>query len=161
MQPIRERADLVIDTSELPMNQLRSDLRQYLADSATGEDFQLVVMSFGYKYGIPLDADIVFDVRFLPNPFWVNGLKELTGLDRRVADYVLNKPETRRFVDDFEGMLETLLPLYVKEGKSFLTLAIGCTGGKHRAVAISEVLAQHLRGLGFNVHMRHRDMGRE
>lgn len=160
LQSIKERADLVIDTSDLSMSQLRSDLRKYLSETGTGEDFQLVVMSFGYKYGIPLDADIVFDIRFLPNPFWVTELKDLTGFDQEVADYVLGKREAKRFVREFQKILEFLMPLYVKEGKSFLTLAIGCTGGRHRSVVISEVLAEHMRELDFNVHLRHRDVER-
>jgi UPF0042 nucleotide-binding protein len=160
LQAIKKRADLVIDTSDISMNQLRSNLRKYLSETAAGEDFQLVLISFGYKYGIPLDADIVFDVRFLPNPFWVAELKDLDGFDPQVAEYVLGKREAVRFVRDFEKMLKFLMPLYVKEGKSFLTLAIGCTGGRHRSVAISEVLAGYMRELSFDVHVRHRDVER-
>ncbi len=160
LQDIKKRADLVLDTSEMNLAQLRSSLRKYLSEGGSEEQFQLVLISFGYKYGMPLDADIVFDVRFLPNPFWVAELKDLNGFDPAVSDYVLKKREAKRFVRDFEKLLDFLMPLYVKEGKSFLTLAIGCTGGKHRSVAISEVLAGHMRELTFDVHIRHRDVDR-
>jgi UPF0042 nucleotide-binding protein len=160
LQPIRERADLVIDTSDYPIDRLREDLRRHLTGMGSPGVIQLVVMSFGYKYGIPLDADIVFDIRFLPNPYWVAELKDLDGFDQRVIDYATKKREARKFLRDFQKLLDYIVPLYAKEGKAFLTLAIGCTGGRHRSVAVAELLSQHLREAGYPVFTRHRDVER-
>jgi len=160
LRPIRERADLVIDTSDYPIERLREDLRRYLTGVEVPGVLQLVIMSFGYKYGIPLDADIVFDIRFLPNPFWVAELKDLNGFDRRVVDYVTGNRTARKFLRDFQKLLDYLIPLYIREGKAFLTLAIGCTGGRHRSVVVAELLSEHLKEAGHPVFLRHRDVDR-
>ncbi len=160
LHPIKERADLVIDTSDLTVHQLREHLQRYFSEITSNDTMQVILISFGYKYGIPLDADIVFDVRFLPNPFWVAELKELSGFDNKVEVYVLDKPEAKKFISEFQKMLRFLIPLYVAEGKTFLTIAIGCTGGRHRSVVISEKLAVSLRKMGMNVFIRHRDVDR-
>jgi UPF0042 nucleotide-binding protein len=160
LRPIRERADLVIDTSDFPIERLREDLRRYLTGVEVPGVLQLVIMSFGYKYGIPLDADIVFDIRFLPNPFWVAELKDLNGFDRRVVDYVTGNRTARKFLRDFQKLLDYLIPLYIREGKAFLTLAIGCTGGRHRSVVVAELLSEHLKEAGHPVFLRHRDVDR-
>jgi len=160
LRPIREKADLVIDTSDYPIERLREDLRRYLTGVEVPGVLQLVIMSFGYKYGIPLDADIVFDIRFLPNPFWVAELKDLNGFDRRVVDYVTGNRTARKFLRDFQKLLDYLIPLYIREGKAFLTLAIGCTGGRHRSVVVAELLSEHLKEAGHPVFLRHRDVDR-
>jgi RNase adapter protein RapZ len=116
------------------------------------------VLSFGYKQGLPLDVDLVIDVRFLPNPHWIDELRPLTGLEAPVRDYVLGQPATAEFLDRFEHLLEFLLPAYAAEGKSYLSIAIGCTGGKHRSVALSERLAESLRTQGYDPRVTHRDL---
>jgi RNase adapter protein RapZ len=121
---------------------------------------QTSLLSFGYKHGLPLDADLVLDVRFLPNPFWVERLRELTGLDDAVREYVTRQPLTGPFLDQVEQLLLLLLPAYVEEGKSYLTIAVGCTGGRHRSVVVSEELGRRLRRHGHDVTVRHRDRER-
>ncbi|MFC6238414.1 RNase adapter RapZ [Longivirga aurantiaca] len=157
---LRARADLVIDTSSLNVHDLRRKV-----DAAFGEDdrvqLRATVMSFGFKYGLPLDADIVNDVRFLPNPFWVPELRELSGLDAEVSDYVTELPEAREFLDRMAGMLDLVSDGYLREGKRYVTVAIGCTGGKHRSVAMAENLAARLVKVGVEVLVVHRDLGRE
>ena len=156
---VRDAADLVFDTSELNVHQLKSKLLQAFDDDP-GSRLQVSVESFGFKHGLPLDADIVMDVRFLPNPHWEERLRPLTGHDAPVRDYVLTSPEAGRFLDHFEALLQTLLPSYASEGKSYLTVAIGCTGGRHRSVAIAEDLATRLRAHGHAVRTAHRDLTR-
>ena len=140
------------------------DLRRKV-DAAFGEDdrvqLRATVMSFGFKYGLPLDADIVNDVRFLPNPFWVPELRELSGLDAEVSDYVTELPEAREFLDRMAGMLDLVSDGYLREGKRYVTVAIGCTGGKHRSVAMAENLAARLVKVGVEDLVVHRDLGRE
>ncbi len=160
LHPIKEEADLVIDTSDLTVHQLREYLQRYFSEITSKDTMQVILVSFGYKYGIPLDADIVFDVRFLPNPFWVAELRELSGFEKKVESYVLDKPEAKKFISEFKRMLRFLIPLYIAEGKTFLTIAIGCTGGRHRSVVISEKLAGSLERMGVNVFVRHRDVDR-
>jgi UPF0042 nucleotide-binding protein len=155
---IRLGADVVIDTTDLNVNQLRKRLIDLFEDR--GDPMHISVMSFGFKYGIPLDVDNVLDVRFLPNPHWVPELKELTGLDGKVRDYVLGAPEALEFTDRIDDLLSFLLPCYVSEGKSFMGLAIGCTGGRHRSVVLAERLAARIRGRGFGAATFHRDIGR-
>ena len=118
------------------------------------------MLSFGYKHGLPLDTDLVIDCRFLPNPHWVEELRPFTGLDESVRDYVLSQPLTSEFLAQINGLLETLLPAYVAEGKSYLTVAFGCTGGRHRSVAIAEAVAEALRERGFHLRVTHRDLDR-
>ncbi len=155
---MKANADLVIDTSDLNVHQLKDRL---IAAFAVGdpERMQIAVESFGYKHGLPLDADIVLDVRFLPNPHWVPELRRLTGHDPAVRDYVLGQDVTVAFLDDLERMLVGVLPAYRSEGRSYLTIAIGCTGGRHRSVAISEELARRLAEHGVSARTGHRDAG--
>ena len=159
LAPIRATADLVIDTTELNVNQLRDRLIQLFMDRGA-EPMQISVVSFGFKYGLPPDVDNVFDVRFLPNPHWVPELKELTGLDARVRDYVLESPEALEFVARIDDLLSFLLPCYVREGKSYLNVAIGCTGGHHRSVVLAEEIAARIRGQDFGAVVFHRDIAR-
>lgn len=159
LAPVRDAADLVIDTSDLNVHQLKERI-DHAFDAPTGSRLQVAVESFGFKHGLPLDADIVMDVRFLPNPHWDDALRPLTGHDPKVRDYVLETAIGSNFVDQFDGLLATLLPQYQAEGRSYLTVAIGCTGGRHRSVAIAEELASRLRGRGVAVTAVHRDLSR-
>lgn len=159
LAPVRDAADLVIDTSDLNVHQLKERI-DHAFDAPTGSRLQVAVESFGFKHGLPLDADIVMDVRFLPNPHWDDALRPLTGHDPKVRDYVLETAIGSNFVDQFDGLLATLLPQYQAEGRSYLTVAIGCTGGRHRSVAIAEELASRLRGSGVAVTAVHRDLSR-
>jgi len=156
---LRGRAHVIIDTSELSPRQLRQRIADLLRGPGTPHLIAHLV-SFGFRYGLPADADLVFDVRFLPNPYYVPELQPLTGLDDRVREYVLRWPTTRRLLQELEELLDFLLPQYVNEGKTQLTVAIGCTGGQHRSVVITEALAAHLRGKGHPVLVEHRDMER-
>ena len=159
LDPVRGAADLVIDTTELNVHQLKQRL-VHAFDTSTESRLQVAVESFGFKHGLPLDADIVMDVRFLPNPHWDDDLRPLTGHDPKVRDYVLETAAGSAFVDDFDSLLRTLLPQYEEEGRSYLTVAIGCTGGRHRSVAIAEELAERLRARGVAVNAGHRDLAR-
>jgi UPF0042 nucleotide-binding protein len=160
LEPVRSAADLVIDTTELNVHQLKAKLLAAFDQGVDVSRLQVAVESFGYKHGLPIDADIVMDVRFLPNPHWEEALRPLTGHDPAVRDYVLERAQASDFLDRFEGLLATLLPAYEAEGKSYLTVSIGCTGGRHRSVAVAEELAERLRGRGFAVRTGHRDIGR-
>jgi UPF0042 nucleotide-binding protein len=157
---LRARADLVIDTSSLNAH----DLRRKVDAAFGGSDrvqLRATVMSFGFKYGLPLDADIVNDVRFLPNPYWVPELRDLTGLDASVSDFVTEMAEARDFLDQVASILDLVSDGYLREGKRYVTVAIGCTGGKHRSVAMAENLAARLVKVGVEVLVVHRDLGRE
>jgi UPF0042 nucleotide-binding protein len=156
---LREIADEVIDTSDLNVHQLRGIIMERLR-TAPAMRMKATLLSFGYSYGLPAEADIVMDVRLLPNPFFVSELRELTGKDNKVRDYVLKQKETADFLRRFSEMIEYLIPLYEKEGKSYLTIAIGCTGGKHRSVVIAEHLARMLGHQGKEITVRHRDIER-
>lgn len=159
LRPVRDSADLVVDSTDLNVNTLKARLLGLFEED--GEGAMLVaVESFGFKHGMPLDADIVLDVRFLPNPHWEPELRPLTGLDAPVRDYVLAADGAAEFLDRLSGLLQFLLPAYVKEGKSYLTVAIGCTGGRHRSVALVEELARRLGAEGHTVRVGHRDVGR-
>ena len=157
---LRGGADLVIDTSSLNVHDLR---RKIEAAFRPEEDVKLraTVMSFGFKYGIPVDADLVADMRFLPNPFWVPELREHTGQEADVSDYVTNHPEAREFLDKYTELLDLVADGYLREGKQYVTIAIGCTGGKHRSVAMTEHLAARLAKQGVETLVVHRDLGRE
>jgi UPF0042 nucleotide-binding protein len=159
LEPVRAAADLVIDTSDLNVHQLKERV-VHAFDVEREERLQVAVESFGYKNGLPLDADIVMDVRFLPNPHWEDDLRPLTGHDPKVRDYVLETAAGSEFVDQFDALLATLLPQYRGEGRSYLTVAIGCTGGRHRSVAVAEELAARLRQRGLAVRASHRDVSR-
>jgi UPF0042 nucleotide-binding protein len=158
---LRSQSDLVIDTSELNIHQLSVLIAEHFAD-ADEPTTRVTVLSFGYKYGLPSDADHVADCRFLPNPFWVPELKPLTGLDPRVSEYVLGLPGARDFVDGYVDALRPVLDGYGRENKRHATIALGCTGGKHRSVAMAEELGSRLKVLpGLAVSVKHRDLGRE
>jgi UPF0042 nucleotide-binding protein len=155
---VREQADVVIDTSELRSQGLREAIRQRFADSLA-QTLAITVSSFGFKYGAPAGADIVIDVRFLPNPHYNPDLRPLTGLDEPVARFVRERPETIAFEERWFALLDTLVPGYVAEGKHHLAIALGCTGGAHRSVALAEATAAHLRAQGYRVAVSHRDLG--
>jgi UPF0042 nucleotide-binding protein len=152
-------ADVIVDTTDLNVNQLRERLIDLFTHDR-GDPMLISVMSFGFKHGVPLDVDNVFDVRFLPNPHWIETLRPLTGLDEPVREYVLDQPEAEEFLGRIDDLLGFLLPNYVKEGKSYLTIAVGCTGGRHRSVALAEDIAQRIRGRGYEATVYHRDIGR-
>jgi RNase adapter protein RapZ len=160
LAPVRDLADLLIDTSELNTNQLRSRVLEAFSDESGGSSMRTSVVSFGYKYGLPLDVDLVFDCRFLPNPFWIEELRPFSGLDEPVRDYVLSQPETKDFLEKVDGLLAGILPSFVREGKSYLTIALGCTGGRHRSVALAEALGARLGEHGDPVSVFHRDVDR-
>ena len=160
LRPLRERADVVIDTTQMPAAKLRNELYRIFGDKSARGKLSVNVMSFGYKYGIPLEADLVFDVRFLPNPFYVPELKHKTGMDSEVYNYVFSFPQTKTFIEKLEGLLSFLLPLYAEEGKSTLVIAVGCTGGHHRSVSVARCLTAYLSGLGYPAFENHRDMTR-
>ena len=154
---IRDRADFIIDTSFISIAQLKEQLFGIFVGGAD-KALKIRCCSFGFKYGTDREADLVFDARCLPNPFYINELKEKTGLDLDVQEYVLSTDESREFMDKLFMFIETAVPLYAKEGKSSLTIAIGCTGGKHRSVTISELLSKHLTDKGYNSIAIHRDI---
>lgn len=157
--PLRHEADLIIDTTDLSVHDLRDriiDAFPHMRPSAT-----MTVLSFGFKYGLPLDADLVIDMRFLPNPYWVPELRDLDGTDQKVSDYVLGQPEVGPFIDTYLHLLRVIGDGYRREGKRYVTLAVGCTGGKHRSVAVAEEIGRRLTGQGRTVRVAHRDLGRE
>ena len=158
---LRESADVVMDTSDLNVHQLSTKTAEHFSVDSTVK-LQLTVMSFGYKYGIPVDADNVADARFLPNPFWNEELRPFTGLDSQVSEYVLSQTGAMDFVESYVKALEPVLDGYLRENKHYATIAIGCTGGKHRSVAVSQKLSELLsRNNDFTVTVRHRDLGKE
>jgi UPF0042 nucleotide-binding protein len=154
-------ADLWVDTSDLNVHQLRATLENAFAREGQTPPLTATVMSFGFKYGLPLDADLVIDARFLPNPHWIPELRPKSGRDADVSEYVLSQPDAAEFLDRYTEVLRLLIPGYRREGKRYLTLAVGCTGGKHRSVAIAEEFARRLTGEGLTAAARHRDLGRE
>jgi UPF0042 nucleotide-binding protein len=158
--PLRDRADLVIDTGELNVNQLRARLIEVFGADEPGATMQTSVVSFGFKYGVPLDVDLLFDCRFLPNPYWEEALRSQSGLEPEVRKYVLDRPETAAFLAKLEDLLATLIPAYVREGKSYLTIAMGCTGGRHRSVVLAEELLRRLELRDLAGTVFHRDVDR-
>ena len=158
---IAGEADLWVDTSDLNVHQLRATLENAFAQEGRTPPLTATVMSFGFKYGLPLDADLVVDARFLPNPHWIPELRASTGKDAEVRDFVLGQPDAEAFLDRYTDVLRLLIPGYRREGKRYLTLAVGCTGGKHRSVAIAEEFARRLTAEGLIAAARHRDLGRE
>ena len=158
LQPVKAEADVVIDTSDLNVHQLRARVLDLFAAEAPAGGMQTTITSFGYKHGLPLDTDLVIDCRFLPNPHWVEELRDLTGLDEPVRRYVLDQEISGTFLDELTSLLELLLPAYVKEGKSYLTLALGCTGGHHRSVMIASDIRKRLQKAGYKVKETHRDI---
>lgn len=160
LQTLRARAKIVIDTTNLNVNQLGSRVRAAFEDAESG-GLRASVVSFGYKYGIPMDADMIADMRFLPNPYWVDELRPMTGLDRPVRDFVRGQPHAEEFLERYEGTVSLLTDGFIKEDKNFLTICIGCTGGKHRSVVMAEAFAERLRAHGVRTLVVHRDLGRE
>lgn len=156
LEEIKGRAQIIIDTSELTPRQLREKINSDFKTADT-ELFRIEMVSFGFKYGLPIDSDVVMDVRFLPNPHYIDNLRPLTGVDKPVYDYVMKQPETEMFYRKFTDLLEYILPGYKKEGKNNVTIAIGCTGGRHRSVALVERIAQKIKIDGYPVHITHRD----
>ena len=156
LEDLKERADWVIDTSSLSIHQLSTKLYETMLGSGP-TTVAVHIFSFGFKYGMPIDADFVADVRFLPNPFWVPNLRELTGHDKPVADYVLSSKGAKEFLDAYEKAIEIALEGYAQEDKHYVTIAVGCTGGQHRSVAMSEELARRLRAHGLNVTVSARE----
>lgn len=157
---LRQRADVTIDTSDLNVHDLARTIRESLGDEAD-RALRVNIVSFGFKYGLPLDADHVVDVRFISNPYWITELRHLNGKDEPVRDYVLTQDGVEEFITKYADALAGILPGYVREQKPYVTVAVGCTGGKHRSVAITEDLARKLRGTGYGVRTLHRDLGRE
>ena len=161
MQELREQSDIIIDTSEINIHQLATTIQEKFAE-ANSAGIQVTVLSFGFKYGLPADADLVADMRFLPNPFWNPELRSGTGLDEVVSDYVLAQEGAREFIGAYAKALSPVLSGYQRENKRHATIAVGCTGGKHRSIAVAEELAAVLRGFpGVAVSVKHRDLGRE
>jgi UPF0042 nucleotide-binding protein len=157
LEPVKAEADVVVDTSDLNVHALRRRMKALFGGDVHESPMQVTLLSFGYKHGLPLDADLVFDCRFLPNPHWVDELRPLTGLAEPVRDYVLSQPAAVEFLGHLEAMMGQLLPAYVAEGKAYLTIAFGCTGGRHRSVAIAEEVARRLKRKGVSPGVLHRD----
>jgi UPF0042 nucleotide-binding protein len=160
LQPLRGDAQLVIDTTRLNPSQLKERVAQAFGSPETTR-LQVTVLSFGFKYGVPVDADLLADMRFLPNPFWIDELRPLTGQDEAVSSYVMAQEGAKEFLDRFLALIETVTRGYLGEGKRFVTVALGCTGGKHRSVAMAEEIASRVAALGFDARAVHRDLGRE
>jgi UPF0042 nucleotide-binding protein len=160
MRSFRDGADLILDSSELSVRDLRRRVTAFFEDGGLTEGLKTTVISFGYKYGLPLDADIVLDVRFLPNPHWVEGLRELTGLEEPVRDYVVGQAGTGEFLARARELFRLWLPGFQQEGRHYLTVAVGCTGGRHRSVVLADDIATSIREQGFAVKVVHRDLRR-
>ncbi len=160
LRELRDRADLVIDTGELNTNQLRARLMEVFGGEEPGSTMRTSILSFGFKHGVPLDVDLMFDCRFLPNPYWDESLRSHSGLEPQVRKYVLDRPETSKFLDKLDDLLTMLIPAYIREGKSYLTVAMGCTGGRHRSVVLAEELARRLDDRGIPTTVFHRDVER-
>ncbi len=161
LEPVRQRATFVVDTSTLSTGKLRGEMHRLFGGDEPGPTMNVMVLSFGFKYGLPIEADLVFDVRFLPNPFYLPELRSFTGLDQQVWDFVFGYQQTRDFMKHLQDMLAFLLPQYEEEGKAALVIGIGCTGGKHRSVAITKTLGEFIRQRGYQASESHRDMTRQ
>jgi RNase adapter protein RapZ len=160
LEPVKGEADVVIDSTDLNVHQLKARLVDLFGVESPAAGMQTTITSFGYKHGLPLDVDIVLDCRFLPNPYWVERLRDRTGLEPSVREYVLDQPVTGEFLDRLDDLFDLLLPAYAAEGKSYLTVGIGCTGGRHRSVVLAEELAVRLRRRGYEPRVQHRDVDR-
>ncbi|HVM34723.1 MAG TPA: RNase adapter RapZ [Actinomycetota bacterium] len=161
MRFFRDGADLLIDTSDMSVRKLRSKLAAYFEDETPTEGLKITLISFGFKYGLPLDADIVFDARFLPNPHWIDELRPLSGADDAVQEYVLSHDASQQFIERTRDLLEVLVPGYQAEGRHYLTVAVGCTGGRHRSVVLTERVAALIREHELSVRVIHRDIERD
>lgn len=162
LEELKGDADVVVDTSELNVHELRDRLRELFGALPNLTDgLQISIVSFGYKHGLPLDVDLVFDCRFLPNPHWIDELRPLPGTDPSVREYVLSQKDTPLFIAQLQQLLVLLLPAYVREGKTYLSLGLGCTGGRHRSVVIAEELGAVLEGMGYVASIHHRDLDRD
>ena len=159
MAPVRERADYIINTGSTTLGQLHNEITRLFAEG-DGDSMPINVIAFGYKYGIPMEADLVLDVRFLPNPYYQEDLKPLSGLDQPVYDYVMDHPDTQEYMKKLTDFLEFQLPRFREEGKASLTVAVGCTGGRHRSVSVARALTEHLLAKGQNARLICRDLGR-
>lgn len=160
LENVRQRADLIIDTSILTPTQLKDEIIARIGAPASGSRITVTVLSFGFKYGLPMDADLVFDVRFLSNPYYIARLRDLTGNDAEVKEFIMRQPKAHAFLDHLYEMTDFLVPEYVQEGKTHLTVAIGCTGGKHRSITLANELTRHLQAKSFKVVLEHRDVHR-
>ncbi len=161
MEPVRERAQYILKTTTMSVRKLRDQVLELFApEQGPRERMSVSVMSFGFKYGVPLEADMVLDARFLPNPFYIDELRDLTGLDEPVRKYIFSFSETEEFLERLEGLVAFLLPRFVEEGKSALVIAVGCTGGRHRSAAIARALADFIREQGYHAGENHRDITR-
>lgn len=160
LEDLKGAADLVVDTTDLNVHELRDRLSELFDADQRGGALQTSIISFGYKHGLPIDVDLVFDCRFLPNPHWVEELRPLTGTDPRVRDYVLSQPETAPFLAELESLFALLIPAFEREGKAYLSIGIGCTGGRHRSVVIATELARLLESHGVSPRVHHRDVDR-
>ena len=158
---LKQRADVIIDTSQLLTREFKEELEKIVLGRKEFNNLMVTVLSFGFKYGIPSDADIVFDVRFLPNPYYVEELRPLTGNDKKIQDYVMKAPEAEEFLERVDGLIQFLLPTYVKEGKSSLVIAVGCTGGKHRSVTLANAIAKRLSKTPYGCKVEHRDIEKD
>tara|TARA_B100000683_G_scaffold150486_1_gene145741 strand:- start:1181 stop:1705 length:525 start_codon:yes stop_codon:yes gene_type:complete len=158
LDPIKQKADLVIDTGDLIVHELKSRVVEAFSEAGRNQLMQTTVMSFGYKHGIPIEADLVIDCRFLANPHWLPELRPRTGLDQEVRDYVLGESSTILFLERLLPLLDFLVPSYVEEGKAYLTIAFGCTGGRHRSVVVAEEIGRILTENGYAPRTRHRDL---
>ena len=158
---LKQRADVIIDTSQLLTREFKEELEKIVLGRKEFNNLMVTVLSFGFKYGIPSDADIVFDVRFLPNPYYVEELRPLTGNDKKIQDYVMKAPEAEEFLERVDGLIQFLLPNYVKEGKSSLVIAVGCTGGKHRSVTLANAIAKRLSKTPYGCKVEHRHIEKD
>lgn len=162
LEPLKQKSDYIVDTSDMKPRQLQDYIKTVVdSEYSARENMSVEIVSFGFKYGIPLDADLVYDVRFLPNPFYIPELKTKTGLDDEVSDYVKSSDVTTQFLDKLTDFADFLLPHYVEEGKSTLVVAVGCTGGKHRSVTVANELYKHILNKGYNTFIAHRDINKD
>lgn len=159
LEPIRKKADVVIDTTKKKVAEFNMEMNRIFLGNESGSRFNINITSFGYKYGIPTETDMTFDMRFIPNPFYVNSLRELTGNNRKVSSYVMKFDITKDFIRQADKLINTLIPGYIKEGKYHLNIAFGCTGGHHRSVAVANEMARIFEEQGYRVTMNHRDLG--
>lgn len=159
LEPIRKKADVVIDTTKKKVAEFNMEMNRIFLGNESGSRFNINITSFGYKYGIPTETDMTFDMRFIPNPFYVNSLRELTGNNRKVSSYVMKFDITKDFIRQADKLINTLIPGYIKEGKYHLNIAFGCTGGHHRSVAVANEMARIFEEQGYRVTVNHRDLG--